>query len=293
MAFEITNGLCALSDVKAALQLPQTDFDDDDRISLAIDAASRLIETRTNRRFFLDPLPRSDADCVLDGTATVLDSLITAADIGRGVFDLTGHGYIQPLSTVSTVNPGVSFTMANFEGLPLPALGSATQSLTIGLTPRRFVSNDPWLVETDDIGSQAGLVVLSDYAGDGTFGTSWEVQDWQAEPVNGIVQGQAGWPTTKIRAIRSLYFPVWGGIAYPKPYTQALVQIYAQWGWPAIPSQVNKAAIVQSIALFKADDTPFGATPFAETGIVRMKTALHPTAELLLEPYREDPVLVA
>jgi hypothetical protein len=290
MSFTITNGLCSLADVKSALAI--TDTHDDDRISLALDAASRLIETRTNRRFFQDPPPRADAGCVLNGTTTVLDASITAADAGRDVLDLTGHGYIQPLTIVAYPIPGVGFTLTNFEGAPMPATGSATQSLTIGLTPRRFVSNDPWLVEVDDIGSQSGLIILSDYAGDGTFGTSWAVQDWQGEPVNGIMQGQAGWPTTKIRAIRSLYFPVWGGISYPKPYTQALVQVHAQWGWPAIPTQVNKAAVVQAVSLFKADETPFGATPFAETGIVRMKTALHPTAELLIEPYCEDPVLI-
>lgn len=291
MPYTITNGLCTLADVKAALRA--TDTVDDDRISLAIDAASRLIETRCNRRFWQDPLPRTDTGCVLNGTATVADASITLADTGRQVADPSGHGYIQTGSVVTDVTDGVGFVLANFEGTVLPATGSATQSLTIGLTPRRFVSNDPWLVEIDDVSSPTGLVILSDYAGDGSFSTTWEEADFQAEPVNGIMEGQAGWPTTKIRAIRSLYFPVWGGISYPKPYTQALVQIYARWGWPAIPSQVNKAAVVQAVALFKADDTPFGATPFAETGIVRMKTALHPTAELLIEPYSEDPVLIA
>ena len=214
-AYTITHGLCTLADVKSALNI--TDTTNDDRISLAIDAASRLIEARCNRRFWQD-------------------------------------------STVST---------------------------------RKFVSNDPWLCETDDISTTVGLIVKTDPAGDGTFGLTWSASDYQTEPINNIMQGLEGWPITKIRAIQSLFFPVWGGVSYPKPYVQALVQITARWGWAAIPSQVVKAAIVQSISLFRADDTPFGATPFAETGIVRMKNALHPTAELLLTPYREDPVLVA
>ena len=215
MSLSIENGLCTLADVKQALGI--SDPVDDDRISLAIDAASRAIESRCNRYFRQDAEPSA----------------------------------------------------------------------------RRFVSNDPWLVEVDDISTPTGLIIQSDYAGDGTFGTTWTSADYQLEPVNGIMQGQINWPFTKIRAIRSLYFPVWGGIAYPKPYTQALVEVTARWGWPSIPTPVVKACIVQAISLFKADETPFGATPFAETGIVRMKTALHPTAELLLEPYREDPVLIA
>ena len=290
MSYTITNGLCTIADVKSALR--DTTTPDNDRIALAIDAASRLVETHCNRRFWLDPVARTDTGCVLNGTAAVADASVVASDLGRQVIDPSGHNYIPTGSVVGDVVAGVGFNLVSFDDDPLPATGSATQSLTLGFTPRRYVSNDPWLVEIDDASTATGLVVQSDYAGDGTFGTIWEEQDFQTEPVNGIVQGQSGWPITKLRSIRSLYFPVWGGISYPRPYTQALVEVTARWGWRAIPSQVVKAAVVQSIALFKADDTPFGATPFAETGIVRMKTALHPTADLLLEPYSEDPVLV-
>ena len=79
MAFTITNGLCELSDVKSALNI--NDTNDDDRISLAIDASSRLIEAACDRRFYQDPLPRTDGGCVLDATdptGTVLDTSITA-----------------------------------------------------------------------------------------------------------------------------------------------------------------------------------------------------------------------
>jgi len=214
MAYAITDGLCSLADVKAALRI--TDTLDDDRISLAIEAASRTIEARCNRRF-------------------------------------------KQESTVSK---------------------------------RRFVCTEPFLVEVDDISTTTGLVITSDAAGDGSFATTWTAADYQLEPFNGISGGLDGWPFTKVRAIRSLWFPVWGGIAYPRPFTQALVEITARWGWADVPASVTKAAIVQAISLFKADDTPFGATPFAEVGIVRMRTALHPTAELLLVPYCQDAVLI-
>jgi hypothetical protein len=290
MSYTITNGLCALTDVKAALAI--TDTNDDDRISLAIDSASRLIEKECNRRFWMDPVSRTDSGCVVTlNSTTVLDASITATDAGRWVTD--PDGYIPACAVVSYVVPGVSFQLYNFEGLALPATGSGTEALTLGLTPRRFVSNDPWLVEVDDIATPQGIIVESDYAGDGTFGTTWADNDYQTEPVNGIMEGQAGWPTTALRAIRSLYFPVWGGIAYPRPYTQALVQITARWGWAAVPSDINKAAIIQSIALFRADDVPFGATPFGEMGVLRMRQALHPTAAMLIDNYSEQEVLVA
>jgi hypothetical protein len=215
MPFTITNGYCTLDDAKAALRL--TDTQDDDRIALAIDAASRQIETECSRYFYQDA----------------------------------------------------------------------------GTSVRKYVSNDPWLVEVDDISTAVGLIVATDAAGDGSFTTVWQALDYQLEPINNRMEGEAGWPTTAIRAIRSLYFPVWGGISYPRPYTQALVEVTAQWGWPAVPTAIRKACIVQAIALFKADDVPFGATPFAEIGIVRLRQAMHPTAASLIEPYRLNEVLVA
>jgi hypothetical protein len=216
MSFTITNGYCTLADVKAALRIPDTV--DDDRLSLAIDAASRLIETECGRYFYQD---------------------------------------------------------------------------AGGPTARKFVANDPWLCEVDDIATSTGLIVQTDYAGDGSFGTTWAATDYQLEPINNRMEGENPWPTTAIRAVESLYFPVWGGIAYPKPYTQALVKITAQWGWPAVPTPIVKACIVQSVALLKADDVPFGATPFGETGVLRLREALHPTAAILVQPYRLDDLLVA
>lgn len=216
MSFTITNGLCALADVKAALRIT-TDTDDDDRISLAIEAASRLIESGEvcNRQF--------------------------------------------------------------------------TQDATV--SARAFVPTDREFVEVDDFQTTEGLIVKVDYAGDGSFGTTWEAADYQLEPINGLENGRP-WPYTGIRALRSLYFPAWGSTTWTHPYTQALVQVTAQWGWAAVPPEVTKAAIVQSISLFKADDVPFGATPFADTGILRLKDSLHPTAALLLRDYIEDELLI-
>lgn len=281
---------CTVEEVTAALQL-NASGQNTDPLSLAIDAACRAIDDHCNRQFSMDPLPRVDAECTLNGTSFVADTGILARDVLRQVSD--EGGLIPPNSLVTYPVEGVGFTLATFDGVQQPATGSTTEDLTIGLAVRRFVSNDPWLVEVDDIATSNGLILRSDYAGDGTFGTTWEDADYQSEPVNGIFEGYHGWPITALRSIRSLYFPVWGGISYPKPYTQALVEVAAQWGWPQVPAAVHNAAIIQSIATYKAQDVPFGATPFGEMGVLRMKQALHPTAEFLLMPFAEDEVLVA
>jgi hypothetical protein len=286
MSYTITNGLCALADVKAAMSVTNTT--NDDAISRAIDSTSRLIEKLCNRRFWQDPAPRTDIVTVTMGSAAVADTSVVAADIGRQVL---GTG-AQAGAVAGNIDPGVGFDMVDYYGSALPATANGS-SLEIGLVPRRYVSNNPWLVEIDDASTTSGLVITTDYAGDGSFSTVWNEVDFQAEPVNGIMEGQAGWPTTALRAIRDLYFPVWGGIAYPRPYTQALVQVVAQWGWAAVPSDVNEAAIIQSISTYKSPDVPFGATPFGESGVLRLKQSLHPTAAMFLDAYMEDEILIA
>lgn len=149
---------------------------------------------------------------------------------------------------------------------------------------RVYVADSPLLVQTDDISTTTGLIVATDPGGTGLFDQTWTTSDYQLEPLNGLVNG-AYRPYTTIRAIRSLYFP--------REYGQAMVQITARWGWATIPDAVKQAAIIQTIHVFKSVDAPFGATPFAETGILRLRQSLHPTAVALLEDYRLSSVMVA
>lgn len=213
MPFTMTNPLCSLADVKAALRL--NDDADDDRLSLSIDAASRQIENKLNRRFFQDAAP----------------------------------------------------------------------------TPRVYVAESQWLCPVDDFQTTVGLVLKTDPAGDGSFGLTWQAADYQLEPLNAQYSGQP-WVYNKIRAIRSLLFPVYGQLAYPLPFVQALIQVTARWGWASIPTDITKAAIQQAMFLFKADDAPFGSTPFGETGVMRVRNTMHPVAAQLIEPYDAAEVLI-
>lgn len=156
---------------------------------------------------------------------------------------------------------------------------------------RTYIALSPFLCPVDDFMTTAGLIVQTDPYGDGSFAVTWAAADYQLEPLNGLLEGSP-WPYTKIRAVRSALFPVYGGIAYPLPYTQALIKVTAQWGWTAVPTPVRHAAIVQTISLFKAVDVPFGATAFGEVGVIRLKDSLHPTAAALLQPFDRFEVMV-
>lgn len=157
-------------------------------------------------------------------------------------------------------------------------------------TPRLYVAMDALSVEVDDIATTDGLIVAADYAGNGTFSTTFDPSQYQLEPVNGLNPSGQYHPYTKIRAIQSLYFPIYGASSIPQPYAQTLVQVTAKWGWSEIPTPIQQAAIVQSISLWKSSDAPFGSTGMAEVGIVRLKQALHPTAALLICDYSKDEI---
>jgi len=180
-------------------------------------------------------------------------------------------------------------------------------------TFRTFVTEDPWLCYVDDFMSLEGLIVSVDYAGYGvvtgnafgtvlanptvvdttlTAGIGTTGGDFQLEPINGLIHGQP-WAFDRIRAIRSQYFPQYGGLAYPRPYTQALVGVYAMFGWNYVPTDVKKACILEAMKIYKSDDVPFGATPFGETGVLRTGDKMHPETRMLLAPYIRTGVLVA
>jgi len=146
---------------------------------------------------------------------------------------------------------------------------------------RVFVPEDWALVFTEDFYTTTGLVVQSDPGLDGSWSQTWTTDDYQLEPLNQEQYGEA-WPYHTIRTIGSLWFP--------QDYGRVTVKVTAKWGWASVPSAVKQAAILQAITIFKSSDAPFGATPFADTGILRLRSALHPTAAALVQNYRKDPV---
>jgi hypothetical protein len=152
------------------------------------------------------------------------------------------------------------------------------------VSARTYVATNYGLTLVDDISTTTGLILETDNGALGTFDETWTTADYQLEPLNGVIDGQS-WPYTQIRAIRSLTFPF--------DYGQALVRVTARWGWASVPDPIKQAGIIQSIAIFKAAEAPFGALGLADTGILRIRTGLHPTAQALIEPYRREPVLVA
>lgn len=149
---------------------------------------------------------------------------------------------------------------------------------------RSYNIRDAYFVEVDDISTSAGVVVAADQNDDGIYEQTWTTSDYQLEPLNGVVDGEPGWPAWRIRAVgASLRFPTIG--------RRPGVQVTAVWGWASVPAGVRNACLILGEEIFKLKDAPFGVAGFGEYGAVRIRE--NPKVQALLMRYRSSPVQVA
>ena len=150
-----------------------------------------------------------------------------------------------------------------------------------GSATRLFTAYDSLLLQIDDLAGTANLVIESDTAADGTFDTTWDLIDYQLEPLNQIADGITGWPYTRIRAVENYVWPMQGG--------EALIRITASnWGWPAVPDPIEQACVIQSLRIFKRLDSPLGVLGFDGMGVtVRVGRGLDPDVMQMIDPYRK------
>jgi hypothetical protein len=148
------------------------------------------------------------------------------------------------------------------------------------VTARKFRPTSHGMCLVDDFQSLTSL--KTDDSNVGTFATTWSATDYELEPLNGVVDGEAGWPYWRIKSV------------YAKPfycYPRATVELTALWGWAAVPAAVNEACLIAATELVKLKDTPFGIGGYGDFGIVRVRD--NPFTARILNPYRRNPVLVA
>lgn len=135
-----------------------------------------------------------------------------------------------------------------------------------------------------------------DYNGTGVYDTIWtEGVDFQTlrynEKYNARWIGEAR-PHDFVRILMSS-----GGSAHRTmlPFVWAYtpnnrVKITATWGWPQVPNNIEHAALLLAVDLFKMKDAPWGVAGMGELGMV--KTQANPEVMELLTKYREPRNLV-
>lgn len=130
---------------------------------------------------------------------------------------------------------------------------------------------------SDDIATSS-VTVKIDSDSNGTYATTWvQGQNYQLEPLNSVITGN---PYRRIIAINGYQFP----IAVDKP----LVQVTAQWGWNAIPSDVKQACTLLSIRGFARLNAALGVVGFADMAV--QVRAVDPDVRDLLHTYRLETI---
>jgi len=139
---------------------------------------------------------------------------------------------------------------------------------------RYYTTGNLSFVLTDPIVSVSSLQTDDD--GDGTYETTWASTDYILSPRNAALDSR---PYTEVDTAPN----------EPKlfPLTYLAVKITGVYGWPAVPSAVKQAALIQAGAVWSSRIAPFGVIGSQDLGgVMRMSRALHPEAQVLLEPYR-------
>lgn len=144
-----------------------------------------------------------------------------------------------------------------------------------GAAARVFNNDNPLVVNVPQ-DFHTVTSIKTDSTGDGTFDVTWSAGDYQLEPLNGVRDGQPGWPANRIVAVGTRTLPVG---------REARIEITASWGWQAVPADVKQACYIQSHRVFTRAEAPTGVIGVGEFGAIRL-TSVDRDVETILNPYR-------
>jgi hypothetical protein len=187
-------------------------------------------------------------------------------------------------TTLAQVKAALRLTDSLDDSLLEMAIESASRAIdgytnrnfySAGSAVRVFAPNDSFVTEIDDLISVTTVKSASD--DDSGFDVTFASTDFQLEPLNGNVDGQAT-PFTHIRAIGDYLFNQFNG--------QATVQVTGVWGFATTPISVTQAAVIQASRIYKRLDSPLGVAGISDIGIMRVSNRLDPDVAQLVDPLR-------
>lgn len=200
----------------------------------------------------------------------------------------------DPYATLAEIKDYLSITATSFDDELADALASASEEIerstnrqfnkTTTATARVFVPDQYGCVRADDFHTSTGFVLKTDESGDGTFETTWTSADYELFPLNGVVNGQTGWPFNKIYATDNRWFPI------NVTGRRGTVEVTAQWGWASVPAPVKQACLILAAETFQLKDAPLGVAGMGEFGVVRVRD--NKMADKKLRKYTRSVVLV-
>jgi hypothetical protein len=190
----------------------------------------------------------------------------------------------QGYATLAQIKAAVRITDAIDDSLLEMAVESASRMIdaecdrnfySSGTATRDYVPNDPYTVDTDDLTSIVSVKI--DDAGEGTFPITLQTTDYQTEPLNQRVSGNA-FPIYRLRMIGDYLLPIWA--------KQATVRIQGVYGFTPVPIQITQATIIQSSRIFKRLDAPLGMT-WGVDGMGMRVGKVDPDVAMLIRPFKK------
>ncbi len=150
------------------------------------------------------------------------------------------------------------------------------RDIAVTVTNRIFSVLDPWepnFAYIDDVATKTGLVVKTDAAGAGTYGTTWASTDYALLPWNADADGGAYY-WNELRALNGKLFPI-------DSSGRPTIQVTATWGWSQVLEQVREACLLKAQRYYRRKDTPDGIAGSSEWGAVRITKQDPDITELL------------
>ncbi len=140
---------------------------------------------------------------------------------------------------------------------------------------RYFTSRSASTLFVDDMCSPSSdITVEIDINGDGTFDTIFAATDFTLEPYNASLDGE---PYQKIVAIGQYNFPV---------NAVRGVRVTSKFGWPSVPTPIQKATLLQSYIISKYYATPLGLQSMSALGQMSLKVpTIDPRVVFLISRY--------
>ena len=128
-----------------------------------------------------------------------------------------------------------------------------------------------------DIANTTDLAITIDPGGTGTDFEAQTLTDWRFMPLNQLSPTGAYWPYTHVKPIVTP-FPVGG-----------LVRITANWGWTAVPDDVQEATLLIAGQLLERHKSASGLVGIDVGAPAFVSRSLDANAQTLLAPFRRYP----
>ncbi|MFH8405571.1 head-tail connector protein [Streptomyces sp. NPDC018019] len=192
----------------------------------------------------------------------------------------------EPYASLADLKSYMSIEQDMYDDVLIQALDSASREIElhcnrqfnkdVTASSREFDADNRRWVHVDDFWTPTGLVVET---GPG-FSVTWATTDYRLRPLNGVVDGQPGWPFSKL---------VPSGMGRYR-FDRYGVRVTAKWGWVAVPAPVKQACLIMAAETFQIKDAPFGVAGMDQYGAIRVRD--NRMAQTKLRRYCRDPIPV-